>query len=419
MSGSSRQGPAEPYASSRLVADALAVLRRGARVTNVASVAYVVYVVALLGAVYLFPYGHFLLEALGRSGVTEVVTHPVSLVVICAAVVATPALAWRLGQVRGPVAPPMLWVRYVVAGPADRALSLRRWWRLLGGAAVSMGGVLGLLLGVTPWSAAITGPLEVLAVTAGGLALGAVAARAWLAGQVVEEGGGYPLRTADGLRRLTEPGLSRQRDRGEGVMGAFLTGRRAALVQELGGRRPRHVGRLRAGRATLVRRDLLAVRRGPGLARAVALLVLGGLGVGVLTPRSAVLGVLGSLVLYRGVVAWAAGLRGQVSPLVPVLGWDERREGAMHLVLPAVAVVLGAALAMVTAVLHGDPGVTPLLAATLVPLHLSVVTWTTHRQLPPLVAVMPQSVVPQVLTWWLLPGVVLLAVPAVVLAVGG
>lgn len=419
MSGSSRQGPAEPYVSSRLVADALAVLRRGARVTSVGSVAYVVYVVALLGAVYAFPYGHFLLEALGRSGVTEVVTHPVSLAVICSAVVAAPALAWRAGQVRGPVAPPMLWGRHVVAGPADRALSLRRWWRLLGGAAIAMGGVLGLLLGVTLWSAAITGPLEVLAVTAGGLVLGAVAARAWLAGQVAEEGGWYPLRTADGLRRLTEPGLTRQRDRGEGVMGAFLTGRRAALVRELGGRGPRHVGRLRPGRATLVRRDLLAVRRGPGLRRAVVLLVLGGLGVGGLTPRSAVLGVLGSLVLYRGVVAWAAGLRGQVGPLVPVLGWDERRESAVHLVLPAMAVVLGAALAVGTAVLPGDPGATPLLAATLVPLHLAVVTWTTHRELPPLVAVMPQSVVPQVLAWWLLPGVVLLAVPVAVLAVGG
>lgn len=162
----------------------------------------------------------------------------------------------------------------------------------------------------------------------------------------------------------------------------------------------------------LLRRDLLAVRRGPGLARAALLLALGGLGVGLLTPRSAVLGVLASLVLYQGVVAWATGLRGQSAPLVPVLGWGPRRETLGHLVLPGVAALVGGLVAVAAATALGDPGVTTALVAVLVPLHLWVVTWTTHRAAPPLVTVMPQSVIPRVVAWWLLPAGVLVGVPA-------
>lgn len=398
--------------SRRLVSDALAVVRRGAQLTSVGSVAYVVYVVVLLGAVYLFPYGHVVFAALGRSGLVDVLTDPVGAGALVLAVVAAPVVAHRVGRVRGPVAPPMLWVRHVVAGPADRAVSLRRWWLLLGGAVLAAAAALGLLLALALWSAAVVGPLGALGVTAASVLLGAVVARAWLAGQVAADGGGHPLRPADALRRLTEQGLGRQRDRGEGVYGSFLSGQRTALVRELGGRPPRHLGRLRPGRAMLLRRDLLAVRRGPGLVRAALLLALGGLGVGLLTPRSAVLGVLVSLVLYQGVVAWATGLRGQSAPLVPVLGWGPRRETLGHLVLPGVAALVGGLVAVAVATGLGDPGVTTALVAVLVPLHLWVVTWTTHRAAPPLVTVMPQSVIPRVVAWWLLPAGVLLGVPA-------
>lgn len=398
--------------SRRLVADSLAVVRRGAQVTSIGSVAYVVYVIALFGVVYLFPYGHVVFGALGRSGLVDVLTDPVGASALVLAVLAAPALAHRTGRVRGPVAPPMLWVRHVVSGPADRAISLRRWWRLLGGAVVASTCATGLLLGLALWSAAVLGPLGALAVTAVAVILGAVVARAWLAGQVVAEGGGHPLRSAEALRRLTEPGLSRQRDRGEGVAGAFLAGQRRALVRDLGGRPPRHVGRLSPGRSTLLRRDLLAVRRGPGLVRAVLVLGLGALGVGMLTPRSAVLGLLASLVVYHGVAAWAAGLRGQSAPLVPVLGWEPQRETLGHLVLPGLSALLGVVVAVGAAAVAGDPGPTAVLALVLVPLHLAVVTWTTHRAAPPLVTVVPQSVIPRVIAWWLLPGVVLLAVPA-------
>ncbi|GAA3612892.1 hypothetical protein GCM10022199_15990 [Marihabitans asiaticum] len=421
-----REGPVD---STVVVGRSLAVVRRGVRVASVGSVVYVVYVVALLSAVYLLPYGHMIFTRFGDSATVQLLISPVALLLALALVLTSPLVAYRAGAVRGPVAPPPVWVRHVVAGPADTAVSLRRWWLLAAAGATGVIAVLLTFVGLSLWSAGIIGWRRMLLGVAGSILVGAAAARCWLAGQVAAVGGGHPLRASRALRALTAGDLTGQDERGERVAGAVLAGDREGLARELGRRSARHRGRLRPGRAVMLRRDLLAVRRGPGLAQTISVLLLGSGLLGYTLTRSLPLAVLASLVLYRAVTLWGAGLRQQVSPVVPVLGWSEGRQRATHLLLPAAGATIGgavsAALALVlagrdVAAGGGVAGLAPFAAPLLlVPVQLLVLVWTATREGPALVTVMPQQMLPRVVLWWFTPAIVLLGASAAILALLG
>lgn len=409
------------------VAAALAVLRRGSSAGSAGGVAYVVYVVALLAAVYGFPYGRTIFASLGSDQVERLARDPLTIVLVSVGYLGLLLVALRGARITGPVAPPPVWTRHVVAAPVDRALALRRWWWLALGGVVGTGLVLALFLGLSLWSAGVTGPLGAALCALVGALAGLLVARVWLAGQALVEpelAGQSAWRPAGQLRRLSVTSLLAQAERTTLVAGGALLGQSSVLREQLV-RSPRAGrARLRPGRGIVLRRDLLAVRRGTGwVVPSLLLLVAGWVLARTVLDDLPLLLPVGAVLLHLGVSGWSLGLRAQAdrSGAPPLLGWSAEGEALRHQALPALAgAVLPTLAAAAVLVIGGSPGGRAvdgvswagalLLAAALVPVCLAAVTWAAFRSPPAIQAIPPRSMIIMLILWWLGPMLLVVAV---------
>lgn len=390
--------------SRERTAAALTVLRRGSTAGSVGNVAYVVYVIAVFAVVYGFPYGRTIFAALGADRMAELAADPVTIVVLVLAYGGLLVLAHRGGRVSGPVSPPPIWCAHVLTAPVDRAVALRRWWWLALGGLLGAGAVLGVVLGLSLWSAGITGWLGVPLAAAVVAAAAGVVALVWLRAQGAsqppfEDDRSWRPRAV--LRRLGVESLLAQSGRRELLAAGALSGSSETIRAQTSGP-VRAKGALRPGPCVVLRRDLLALRRsGPGWAAPFAVVVAGGwvLARAVVADLPA-LGAIGAAIVYVGATAWGRPLRLQAarSGAPALLGWSPAGQAVRHLALPAIllAVCLAAG-----ALLTGD--LTGLVGLSLVPVVLGALCWSAFRPPPRLTTVMPQSVVPGVVLWWLAP----------------
>ncbi len=400
-------------------------------------VLYAVYLLALLAFTYGFTVARALFITTDPSWIHDRLLGPGAAVVALALAGALTVLVHGIGRRRGPVVPPLPWVDHVVAGPLDRATTLREWWLvsatlLVAGATVTAG-----VIGGGLWASGTTGPAAFFAAMLVGPALGVVVAAAWLAGQVgagtvdrdrmTTEGlglgrGPRALGPSAALRRLGLPELRAQSIRSTRLGGAVLAGDlRAARLETA---TPVHRGRglrLRSrGRyGTVVARDLIGLRRQPGLLLSGALLAAPG-AAGVAWSLSdpevpVAIGVVAVAALYLGVGVWAEGLRllGDTLGTPRLSGLGLGSEAAAHTALPATfLLVVALPLAVVVRVL---------VPASRVGL-LAVVVWVVgvgalalgaqwvaaFRGRPPFLAFLP-DVGPMVMTLWFARSLVLCA----------
>ncbi|GAA1875230.1 hypothetical protein [Lapillicoccus jejuensis] len=324
---------------------------------------YAVYVAVIAAGAYGVPASQQLFRFLDARWLAEHLGGVRGPVVGVVALVALLALAFRAGAVRGPAVPDLPYLDHVATSPLDRAVVLRRWWRLALVGCLTGGLLAGLVAGAGLAIAAVTGPLVLLpAVAVGGVAA-LLVAWAWLEGQVRgrdnrghgRPGSGTLARPARSLRSLPLASLRAQAARSAGVGGGVLAGDLRAVRLEVAAPTTRARGRrLRAAgpRGTMVRRDVLGLRRSPGaLVTGVALTGVGAFAVvHAATPGvPSVVALAGTVLAYLGVGQWAEGLRlqGDNSGTVPLVGLDPSTEALTHLVVP------GAAYGLVTLVVGG------------------------------------------------------------------
>ena len=168
---------AERYADTRHVLhgpDGPGVLR---------TVLYATYVGALLAATYGYTVARGIFATSDREWLRSVLLSPGAALALGAAVVGVVLVAFRAGQVRGPVVPPLPWTDLVVTSALDRPLVLRDWWLVSSTLAV-VGGVLGGgVVGAGLWGAGAAGGLALVGGLVGGAAVGGAAVWAWLLGE--------------------------------------------------------------------------------------------------------------------------------------------------------------------------------------------------------------------------------------------
>lgn len=347
--------------------------------------------------------------------------------VVALAVLAALAGAVLGGAVRGPVVPPLPYLDFVVSSAIDRALVLRRWWRLSAYGVLVAGTLLGLVIG-TGLVIAGSSPLTLALAGAGGLVLAAVGALAWLWGQARSgPDARHQLRTfgrpAASMRAMSYAGLREQSASTTTMGGAMLAGDLRTLRLDVASRTARtpHARRRRLRPSSpvgvIVRRDLLGLRRAPGPAAMGLLLCSAGLWVLEPAVSSAdapsLVILLGALLAYLGFGSWAEGLRihSDNAGTVPLLGLDYRTEAVAHLAVPATAYATLALLGGVVRVGTGSAGPLAvawcvLSAALLCGGHLLAA----FRGTPPAAMFSPRQGLPMMLGWYLYPVVVVLVV---------
>ncbi|MBM6546294.1 hypothetical protein JNO54_09105 [Janibacter sp. YIM B02568] len=403
--------------SHERTAAALGVLRRGSRAGSAGNVAYVVYVVAVFAIVYGFPYGRTILATLGAERVSQLAADPVTIVLLVLGYAGLLGLAHRGGRISGPVSPPPIWCSHVLTAPIDRAVALRRWWRLTLGGLLGGGAVLGVVLGLSLWSAGTTGWLAVPAAAAL-LACGAwLLALVWLHAQGSADqplDGASTWRPDTALRRMGVESLLAQAGRREMLMAGALSGSSETIRAQTGRASVQAKGSLRPGPWIVLRRDLLSLRRaGPGWPAPFVVVLTGGwiLAQAINADLPGLAGVSAAIV-YLGATPWGRPLRLQAARLgsPSLLGWSHPAQAARHLLLPTI--LLTACLTAGVAVAGELAALLPTLA--LVPILLAVLCWSAFRPPPRLTTVIPQSVIPRLVMWWLAP--VLLIAPAAGLA---
>ena len=403
-------------------------------------VLYAVYLLALLAFTYGFTVARALFMTSDPGWLHDRLLGPGAAVVAVGLAVALTVLVHGLGRRRGPVVPPLPWVDHVVAGPLDRATTLREWWLVSATLLLTGTTVVAGVLGGGLWASGTTGPTSLVVALLAGPLLGAAVAAAWLAGQVgAGESGPVPVTTTDAgrgrdgglrrlgpsaaLRRLGLPELRAQSIRSTRLGGAVLAGDlRAARLEAA---TPVHRGRglrLRShGRLlTVVARDLLGLRRQPGLLLSGVLLAAPG-AAGVAWSLSdpevpVALAVVAVAALYLGVGVWAEGLRllGDTLGTPRLSGLGQETEAGAHTVLPAslfVLVSLPLALAVRALVPGSTVGVGSLLLWVLGvgALVLGAQWVAAFRGRPPFLAFLP-DVGPMVMTLWFARSLVLCAV---------
>ncbi len=314
--------------------------------------------------------------------------------------------AWWLGGRRGPATPPLPWVDHVVASSIDRAESVRPWWRaaLLGVSGCSA--VLGGVLAAAVYAAGLAPPAAVpLGVVAGG-ALAAALCWLWLLAQArasrrQADPPALPPRAA--LRALALDDLRAHARRSQRLHGAVLSGDpRAARLQVASPIRRGRGLRLRPGRPllTLVRRDLLGLRRQPGSALAGAVLSVIGLWLCSATALDSTtpipVTVLGVGLAHLAVGQWAQGLRYAADGLSSsaVLGGSPARRALAHSVVPLLShVALALPVAVVAWLVAGRAAPAPALLCALAALGLLLVGghwWSAFRVAHPEAAFVPE-----------------------------
>ena len=402
-------------------------------------VLYAVYLLGLLAFTYGFTVARALFMTSDPAWLHDRLLGPSAAVVAVLLAGALTVLVHGLGRRRGPVVPPLPWVDHVVAGPLDRAATLREWWLVSATLLVAGTTVLAGVVGGGLWASGTTGPVSLVVALLVGLGLGAVVAAAWLAGQVgagasgadalpsTHDGGrGRGIRAlgpSAALRRLGLTTLRAQSIRSTRLGGAVLAGDlRAARLEAA---TPVHRGRglrLRShGRLlTVVARDRLGLRRQPGLLLSGVLLAGPG-AAGVAWSLSdpevpGALAVVAVAALYLGVGVWAEGLRllGDTLGTPRLSGLALETEAGAHTALPASLFVL-VALPLALVVRALVPGTTIGVASLLlwevgVGAFVLAAQWVAaFRGRPPFLAFIP-DVGPFLMTLWFARSLLLCAV---------
>lgn len=377
--------------------------------------AYAAYLAVLLLATYGFTVAQALFRTSDPTWLREQLTSGPGIAVLALSAVALAVTSFWAGTVRGPVAPQLPWVDHVVTSDLDRRTVLRGHWRVGLGAGVVAGLLVGATLGLAVWFAKVGGPLGAALVTAAGTALGGVCAYVWLLGQARQSRPGpgrtrYALSPAQVLADVDVDALRTQAVRSDVVGGAVLTGDLRAARLEVAAPVTRSRGRrLRPGHpvTTMVRRDLLGLRRSPWRVGSGAALGLPAAAVltwsASSTRVSLVVPILAGLALYVGADRWAEGLRQQAdnAGAPPLLGLSPRREALAHAVLPTVLTAAVLALGAGAAVLLGD--LDPVLlgwAVLLAPVCTGASMIGAFRGTPPGASLDPQTGMIAMLIWY-------------------
>ena len=337
-------------------------------------IAYAVYVAALLGGTYGFTVARAVFATSGPIWVREHLLTPAAAVVAAALFVALLLAARWAGSRRGPVVPPLSWTDVVVTSEIDRARSVRRWWTYVFVGGIAGGTILGAILGGGVWASRSGGWTWLPGAMATGALAGWVLMRVWLDGQVAAGGSG-PMtlkrlapRVAAPLRLLRLDDLRVHGARSTHMGGGVLAGDLRAVRLELAAPVTRgRTLRLRSSGpwATVVRRDILGLRRVPGAFWTGAVLsVVGAAGVAwsltdPLVPWILTGGAIAAC--YLGMGAWSEGLRlvGDNAGTPPLLGLRFRTEAPAHLVVPTVLFAI-TSLTMSAVVLLTRNGPVPL-----------------------------------------------------------
>ena len=405
---------AGPTTDRERLAEARRVIRGGLPEEGNGNAVYAAYVAVIASLVYGVPASRAFFEFVDPAWLSRHLTGVQGVLVVSAVVVALLLLALRLGSFRGPVVPDLPYLDHIAVSALDRAVVLRRPWRLsLVGCLV--GGLLtGAVVGTGMVVADVASPLALLPTTVGGLVVGLLFAGAWLWGQVRSwptgtRGPGTVLREARSLRALHHVGLRTQSARAVTIGGAVLAGdlRAARLdVAPPTTRLRRRRLRARGPVAVVAGRDLLGLRRSPGTLLVGA--VLTGAGCWALAHATTpgvpnIVAFVGIVACYLGYGAWAEGMRlqGDNAGTPPLIGLAYGQEAVAHLVAPSLVYAVVALLAGGLVVLTSTAGV----AALVWPLAMVALVGGAHlmaafRGLPPVALFSPGSAVISVAFWY-------------------
>lgn len=343
---------------------------------------YVLYVVGLFGAFWGVAITRGVLLEVDVRSVIQGLGWPLITLGAIGVVGSVAVLARRLGQVRGPVVPSLPWIDLVVSTSLDRGHVLKELWTVALLLMVSVFAIGALVIGVSGVFVAAWSPVWIVGWVTFGLALGWVAARAALAGQG-SRGEGVAttfgrngsanrpaLRSAAALRAIGWVRLREHSARSAVVHGSVVTG--DLRVAQLTLRPPRASARFLRLRAsgplrTVVRRDLLAYRRGPHrFVTAVFLMTAGcgGLCWALTSPNAPITGIVVAIaVMYAGCGLLCEGVRLQsdTAGAPSLLGLGPRRHLLAHLVAPGLTcLIVGLGSFIVVALLLlGSPAVGP------------------------------------------------------------
>lgn len=384
---------------------------------------YVGYVAVLVALSYGFPIAQAVFTTTDPAWLRSQLSSPIAIGIVVASIATILWALYSAGSFRGPVVPPLPWIDHVVGTPVDRALALRRWWRLAVGGTAFAGALLGATLGasvafagLTPWYAAGLA----LVVGAG---LGRVAGALWLWGQVrswsgPDRGPRLLVRPRDALRALHAESLRTHSANTSTIGGSVLAGNlRTARLQLARPVRHARAARLRASGPirVILRRDVLGMRRLPSsLWTGLGFTVLGATVMvwTLVNPAAPALAMtIGLVPAYFGYGAWAEGVRLQAdnAGTPSLLGTSARAEAGAHLVLPTtlMVVALAAGLALAALVLP-----VPVTAAVLVPVLVAILAGghllAAFRGSPPDAALRSGSGPYALIGWYLLPALVVL-----------
>lgn len=319
--------------------ESLDIATAGRGAGTLRQLAYPVYVTFLVGLTYGFAFTRFVFIASDPAWVSTHLLTPAA-AGVCALLVAMAAgFVARTSRQRGAVVPPAAWTDQVLLSSIDRAVAVRPWWHLTLGAASTVGGLLGTLLGSSLWASTVTGPLALPLAALVGALIGALLAYVALCGQA---GSPRPVTPASALRLLRIEDLRAQAATGDHLVGALLAGDVRAAQLEVAPVTRGAAGALRAGRpaATLVRRDVLGLRRDRfTLARAVLLTLLGCAAIAwavLEVGAPPILAALGLVFAHFGAGAAAEGLRMSAdhSGSPTLYGLSPARSALAHSVVP-------------------------------------------------------------------------------------
>lgn len=393
------------------------VIRGGLPAEGNGNAVYAAYVAVIASLVYGVPASRAFFEFVDPAWLSRHLTGVQGVLIVGAVVVALLLLAHRLGSVRGPVVPDLPYLDHVVVSGLDRAVVLRRPWRLsLIGCLV--GGLLtGAVIGTGMVVAKVASPLALVPTTLVGLAVGLGFAGAWLWGQVRSwptgtRGAGTVLREVRSLRALHLVGMRTQAARAVTIGGAVLAGDLRAARLDVASpttRLRRRRLRARGPVAVVAARDLLGLRRSPG-----ALLVgtvLSGGGCWALAHAATpgvpnIVAFVGVVACYLGYGAWAEGMRlqGDNAGTPPLIGLAYGQEALAHVVAPSLLYAVVALLAGGVVALTSTGGV----AVVVWPLAMVALVAGAHlmaafRGLPPVSLFSPGSAVMSVAFWYARP----------------
>ncbi len=403
-----------PATDRERLAQARKVIRGGLPEHGSGNAIYTAYVAVIASLVYGVPASRAFFKFVDPGWISRHLTGVQGVLVVGTAIVGVLLLGYRLGSVRGPVVPDLPYLDHVATSALDRAVVLRRWWRVSLVGSLVVGLLVGAVVGTGMVSAGVAPLVVLVPTTLGGLAVGLAFGGSWLWGQVRswptgDRGVATVLRGRRSLRALHHVGLRTQSARAVTMGGAVLAGdlRAARLDVAAPGTRLRRT-RLRArGRITVVaERDLLGLRRSPG--SFVVGLVLSAAGCWALAHSTmpgvpSIVAFAGVLAAYLGYGAWSEGMRlqGDNAGTPALIGLPFGEEALAHLISPsalfaAVAVITGPVVATTT---------TAGVAAFIWPVAMTALLAGTHlmaafRGLPPVTLFSPGSAVVSVGFWY-------------------